>query len=278
MVALGVFLLPATVRRTLVFAYTDPSFLTSLTSAFVHLEATHLIVNLGTYLLVVPTVFALSVLSGRRTYFYIAFATFTVAFPVVLSYLNLVEPRVAVGFGLSGVVMAYVGYLPVALANYLEDRFDVGPAVVVAPTVFSFGLALMAALTLRPVIDGNTPLAATVVLGVPVLASTLWSAHSEKQRTRHGDEGDPGRSRQCQRILADPGYAELAVVAFSLLVTMPFVAFPASTAIEGGSVNVFVHLLGFALGFAITYTASALGAQSSSGSDVYRSTTDVTPT
>jgi hypothetical protein len=255
-VVVSVFLLPDAVKRAFVFEYTDPSLVTAFTSAYVHLAWRHLLVNVAAYLLVVPTAFALSVLCGRRQQFYIAFVTFTLAFPVVLALLNLVEPRTAVGFGLSGVVMAFVGFVPLALGTYLEDRLAVGPAAVVTPTVFCFGLALIAALSLRSVLGNETALLATAGLGVPVLGSTLLSARNTGRQ--NVEERSPDAAGQIRAALSEPGYAELAVVACCLLLAMPFVAFPANTTVDGGSVNLYVHLLGYVLGFTIPYTAAAV--------------------
>jgi hypothetical protein len=258
-----VFSLPRTLRRAFAFEYTDPSLLTAFTSTYVHLDVSHLVVNVGAFLLVGGVVYALSVASDCRRRFYAVTATFTLAFPFVLAYLNLAAPRVAIGFGFSGVVMAFVGYLPVALATYLEDHLDMGPTTVVAPALFCAILATVAVLVLRPVVSGNGLLLASAGLGVPVLSSTLWSARDYTRRRgkeRSGTRGtvDRDNAGRIRRALAEPGYVELGVVALAVMLAMPFVAFPAGINVGNGTLNRYVHLIGLALGFAVTYATTEI--------------------
>lgn len=65
-VLLGVYAVPEPIRREWVFSYVEPTATTAFTSHFVHLGAEHLAVNLASYLLLAPTAYALSTLSGRR--------------------------------------------------------------------------------------------------------------------------------------------------------------------------------------------------------------------
>lgn len=252
LVLVAVFALPWPVRRSFVFAYTDPSVLTAYTAPFVHLDVSHLLVNVVGFAVVVPTAYALAVLSDTRRRFWIAFVTFVVVFPPVLSYLNLAIVRPTVGFGFSGVLLAFVGYFPVALADYAAENFDVGPREAVSPTLFFLGLALIAILSVRSVVPANR----TVLLGTALLVvATLLSAslylltNVDQDRSAVDFRGVVGLS----------GYFELFLVAGALFVGMQFVAFPGDPIVGNGVVNLYVHLLGYALGFIATYVTIQVG-------------------
>jgi hypothetical protein len=241
------FLLPTELRDALVFDYHDPGVLTAFASVFVHRHLEHLAVNVGAYLLVVPVTYALSAAGGTRRGFYTAFATFLFAFPAVLAYANLAVPRLAVSNGFSGVVMAFLGYLPVALADYLDGEFDIGPKSAVAQVLFFLGLALASVLSLRSLVPGNTTVAlgATGLVVVAVLGAVLYLL--------------PVLDRGIVVESAGPaGALELAVVGLVLFFSFPFVAYPAAPAGDGRVLNLYVHLLGYALGFLVTYTSLGL--------------------
>ncbi|MBO4248787.1 hypothetical protein IL252_13265 [Halomicrobium sp. IBSBa] len=250
-----VFLLPLSTRQSLVFEYTDPTLLTAATAPFVHLSTSHLAVNVVGYFLVVPVAYLLSVASGRRSRFFAAFFTFVLVFPVLLSYLNLAVVRPAAGTGFSGVTMAFVGYLPLALADFLEAHADVGPSETVAPTLFFLGIALVAGLSVQSVQQDR----ATVWLGTAgliltaILAALLYWLSAPDRVT--------DVVRKLRGISYRPGNAELLGFSGVVFVSFFFVAFPPTTATGATVVNVYVHLLGYALGFIATYTTVEVGAQ-----------------
>ncbi len=223
-------LLPTDARLALAFSYADPTLVTAFKANFVHAGTDHLLFNLALYALAAPTVYLLSVLSGHRDRFYVVFVAFLVVFPAVLSVLNLAVPREGLLLGFSGVNAAFVGYLPVALAGYLRRVFGVTADRELAAGLFFLGLALVAVLVVR------TPLTYAVA-AVAALAAV--------SRLRAVDAGLP-RSTDA---LGVPGEAELAVVAVLLLFGGLLGAFPPDPVVDGAVVNVYVHLLGFALGF-----------------------------
>jgi hypothetical protein len=240
-------LLPLATRRSLVFDYTAPTVSTAVTSTFVHLTPGHLFVNVGLYALVAPVTLVLAVAGERRRRFYVAFVTFVCVFPLVLSYLNLAIPRAAVGVGFSGVVMAFAGYLPLALAEYLDDRFGVGPATQLAPLLFLASLALVSVLSLRSVFGLVGYRAAGLALAA--LLGALWYGLALVERC-------PNLRANARCLLATPGAAELAAVAGVLVFAVPFVAFPATPGRDTGVLNLYVHLLGYALGFLVPFVTA----------------------
>ncbi|WP_340100276.1 hypothetical protein [Salinibaculum salinum] len=255
LVLLSVFVSPAAVRRSLVFEYTDPSFSAAFASAFVHFDRLHLFVNLATYTVVVSVVFALAVASGHRRQFYVVFLNFVLVLPALLSYLNLSVVRSSVGFGFSGVVMAFAGYLPLSLAEYAERRFDIGPRAAVAPVLFFLTLGIIAVLSVQSVVAEN----ATVFLGTSgLVAATLLSALL--YAVSAFNQG-PGLLEKIRAAATDSGYFELGVVALVLVFGLPFVAFPTDPRLTDSSVNLYVHLLGYSLGFLVPFVAAELEVQ-----------------
>lgn len=244
-----VYLLPVETRRGLAFEYTDPSLVTAFAANFVHLGPEHLFVNVLTYVAAVSVALLLAAMNGTRRRFYAAFLLFMLAFPVALSYLNLAFVRPAVGFGFSGVVMAFVGYLPMGVATYLEERFDVGPRTDLAPVLFFGSLALIAVLSLRSVaMDGRVAALATV--GLPLAAALLALVYAVAVYDRTG-----GIPERVWSGLDVPGYVELAVLGVVLVFAVPFAAFPSNPSTGGGTLNLYTHLFGYALGFILVYAA-----------------------
>jgi len=235
----SVFALPRSTRLDYALRYAEPSLPTAYTMHFVHLGTAHLLSNVVAYLLLVPLVYLLAVLAGRRQWFYAGFVTYLVAFPFALSGLNLIFPRARIGFGFSGLNMAFLGLLPVVLSAYLDDAFG-GVDLDDAPLLFFVGAALVGALT-----TPYTPAGPVVAVGA-VAASTPYLRRFTVERSvrRAVRRADPG-----------VGYAELSVGALVVFVVLLIAAFPRDPAGEGSVLNVYLHLLGFAMGFIVPFVA-----------------------
>jgi len=247
-VLLGIHLVPLSVRQGYLFEYTDPSPVTALVSALVHLHWAHLLANLVLYALTVGLVYVLDMLTDRRTRFYRVFVVFVVVFPVVLSYLSLAAVRPAVGFGFSGVVMAFAGYLPVALAEFLEVRLELGSRRLLAPAIMFPSLGLVAVLSLWSVIPENT----TVLLGVIGLVAAILLTTGLYLIAIY-DAGSTSLSALSVAVSL-PGYGDVAVGSLLLILSPPFVTFPLNPQLANGTLNLYIHLLGYALGFLVTYS------------------------
>lgn len=238
------FALPEPTRRSLALSYVDPSALTAFTAHFVHLEATHLAANVTAYAMVVPVAYLLCVRSGRRLEFFVAFATFLLAFPLALSALNVALVRPRIGYGFSGVNTAFLGFLPVALFGYLSVRLDVDVRRV-APAVFFGTLALMAGVSVPSSAVGRSVSVVAVVVALAYVRGSYPAVETALARLR-------------ARWRTQPAAVEVAVAGAVVLVVFPLAAFPTDPAAAGRVVNVYVHLLGYALGFITSYVTFAL--------------------
>jgi hypothetical protein len=256
-VVLGVFTLPEATRESLAFAYRDPTLVTAYAAHFVHFEVEHLVANLLGYALLAGFGYVLAVLADCRRLFGVAAVTYVLAFPVVLSGLNLAVPRNAIGYGLSGVNMAFAGLLGVVLVAYVGRQLDARVRVRYAPGVFFVAVAVVSlvALPARRASVALAALSAVVAAGYAIAVWRAWSASPEPV------------SQECS---TRPGWFDVGVLGAVAFLGYPFVGFPAPTPTDGSVVNVYVHLLGFCLGFIVPYVALAAGAFDAGGEAVER--------
>jgi hypothetical protein len=251
-VLLAVFALPEATRRSLAFAYADPTVATAFSAHYVHLTVGHLAGNVAGYCLLAGVGYALAVLGGARRFFLTALATFLLAFPFVLSALNLAVPRDAIGFGFSGVNMALAGLLPLVLGAYARERFGFAESVRALPAVF-FALVGWIALLALPLSTTGLGVAglATGVAGGLLALLYAWSARLSVRASVRD---------LAHAVASNPEDGDLFVAGAVLVVGYPVVGFPADPTGAGSVVNLYVHFLGFCLAFIGPFALLASGA------------------
>jgi hypothetical protein len=241
----GIYTLPRETREAFVFETENPTILTAYTSYFVHLDWFHLLGNLVVYFPAVVIAYLLCVLSNRRTLFGITFLTLLVAFPFVLSAMQLIFPRERLLLGFSGITagivglacFALVGYVRTALAVEVNDRY--------APTLLFFTTALIASIAVPSGAYRTAITLASIGLGTVYLGFALVQ------------NGLPSRDTLTSAANRR-GYFAFTGAAVGLLVGYPFVAFQTVLIPEGGILNVYVHLLGYNLVFIVVFSFVAL--------------------
>ncbi|WP_435095801.1 hypothetical protein [Halorubrum sp. N11] len=254
-VVLGaVFALPESTRRSLAFAYTDPTALTAFTAHYVHLDAGHLAGNVAGYALLAGVGYALAVVAGYRRFFMIALATFLLAFPFVLSALNLAVPRNAIGFGFSGINMALAGLLPLLLGVYARERFFRESSLRALPAVFFPLVGWMAFLAL-PVPLGTFEGIGLAGLATAIAGGLLGLLYASSTGIRVREAVRSG----ARAAVSNPGDGDMLAVGVALLVGYPIVGFPADPTGADSVVNLYVHLLGFCLAFIGPFALLAAG-------------------
>lgn len=236
-VLVAVFALPQAVKWRLAFRYTEPTVTAAFASHFVHLSSLHLLVNLVGVLLVVPTGYLLSASSARRGQFLTAFVTFVFAFPFALSGLNLVFVRPTVGVGFSGVVLAFVGYLGIAVMDFWGEWYDAPVDGRDSAWLFFLAIALLAF---------DVTVYGPAVAFLALLASALFL------RDLVPSLGRERLARVGSRLVADTG-GELAGFAIVVFLVYPTASITTTPDTANGIVNVYTHLLGFCLGYIVTY-------------------------
>lgn len=245
LVLAAVHLLPASERLRFALSYAEPTVTTAFASHYVHITPGHLSENLLGYLLVVPTLYLLSLAGDRRWQFLAAFVTFLLAFPFALSGLNLVVARPGGTAGFSGVLLAFVGYTPIALSDAVGGRSGGAVDGRRSPWLFFVGLAVVGALA----VPGRY---GTAVGGASLLAALLFAGPVVAALDRR-------RLARYRRRLATPGYAELALFGALVFVASSTVAFPSDPTAGGSSVNRYTHAMGFVLGYSVTYVTVVVG-------------------
>ncbi|WP_158294470.1 rhomboid family intramembrane serine protease [Halorubrum sp. GN11GM_10-3_MGM] len=235
-----IFSLSESTRRTLSFAYAEPSLWTAYTAPFVHLSAAHLAGNVAVFLLVSGAFYALSRHVRTPWLFFSALVAALSIFPVTLSLLNLAVPRDAVTYGFSGVNMALVGFLPVAIGRYIEAKrgrpIDTG-LLLAAFFLSVSGIAIFAV--------PRSPLASAVGTAGLTLC-VLFGGSAVRQELRLADSR--GRWRASA---SDP----VVIVGIGTWILLLATAFPQTVATDGSVTNVYVHFVGYALGFMTAYLA-----------------------
>lgn len=257
--------LPLPVRESLVFEYTRPTVRTAFLSSFVHLGTEHLAVNLLGYALVVPVAYLLSLATGSQRQFRVVFVSLLLTCPVLLAYLNLTIVRQSGSVGFSGLLLSLYGYLPLLIARHVDQQFDLGTERTTAPLLFFAGVTLISVLTLGAVLTfGVTvPNGAVSVSVTDVLVKTLVGLIAALllilalYGVSLADEGVSLRS-DLRRAVAQEGHFELAVAALVLFLALPVTTFPVDPVLNGRVLNLYVHLLGYALGFISVYTMTVL--------------------
>lgn len=242
-VLVGVDRLPEPARRSLAFEYGDPTLLTAYTAPFVHFSTSHLIGNVAVLLLAGGTLAHLCWRARSPWLFVGALAALASTLPVALTLLNLAVPRPGVTYGFSGVNMALVGFLPVGVVRTVEWRLGrtVSPWLLVA--WFAVSTAYIAALAV-PASPGSTAVVA-LSLAVAVLAAGRLVVHERR----------PGADRlAARRLVSDPS----VVVGVGAWVGLVTIGFPRVELVDGAVTNVYVHFLGYALGFTTAYLAHEL--------------------
>jgi membrane associated rhomboid family serine protease len=239
-VIVWVFGLTESTRRTLSFAYGDPSLRTAYTAPFVHFSVTHLAGNVAVFLLVSTAFYALS--RHRRTpwLFLSALVAALSIFPVTVSLLNLAVPRNGVTYGFSGVNMALVGFLPTAIGRYIEA--ERGRPIDTTLLLAAFFLSVSGIAMLAVPRSTLTFAVATAGVALSVLFGGAFARHERSSANSHD---------RLRTAAADPEIVLGIGTWILLLVT----AFPQTVASGGRVTNLYAHFVGYALGFITAYLA-----------------------
>lgn len=234
----SVYHLPTSVKTTLVFSYADPTLLTAFTAHFVHMSPAHLLGNLAGMVVLYVVSYGLFRAAGQRTVFLASVVTIVVVFPFVLSGLNLAVPRSGYLFGFSGLTMAFLGLVPLGLTAFATRAFSTTLQLEDAIPLFLGSLVLIVWVLLpRSGIQLALLLTATVGMFGLLGASSRRFLHA----------GWIGLRRLRHRPIAAMGYFLVVAIWVGYLL----LGFPAEPVTTGAVINVYVHFLGYALGFIV---------------------------
>lgn len=237
---LGIHLLvPASLQELLAFDHANVEPWAVYTAAFVHNSNIHLLGNLLGYGVGAAVAYSLCIQQDRRRWFWLTTGAFLTLLPILTnltSYLALqslgLEPT---SRGFSGVVAGFAGFVLVALARDLADRYE-------ASVGQSVGQAMFILLLFE---------VAVIYAGVPSLSITglvaVGVGLSLVQLGRRGYRAE-WNDQQLQQVLVDFVFSALIVV---LLAAFVWVLFPANITSSGGTTNIIAHGAGFVWGVVI---------------------------
>jgi len=136
------FLLPTSTKDQLILHKDSPQIYTLFTNHFIHKEADHFFNNIASYTVLIMPIYLLNLQAGQRRKFYLMMLSSFTLLPFLLSFLDLLIPaRESLGF--SGIVAAFVGFLPYSLSSYLKKSYDWKVRISTVLTLvllFSFGV------------------------------------------------------------------------------------------------------------------------------------------
>ncbi|WP_424018953.1 hypothetical protein ACOZ4N_05650 [Halorientalis pallida] len=231
--------LPSAVRTRMALRHESVDPVSLYTSAFVHLDLTHLVGNVAGFVAAALVAYGLCVQIGHRRWFRVTFVGFLLVLPVAVSLtsyviIGLLYPGIEpVSRGFSGVGAAFAGFVFVALLASLNRLYDyrvAGYSGLAIWLLLLFEVYLIYVGNVTPVVGG--------------LFAVGWGAclvGIRRESTRPTMLSRP-RSRLELIQLAQ------TVLVVILLVSFVSVLFPAEI-VEGGAVtNVFAHAAGFGYG------------------------------
>ncbi|MFB6300651.1 MAG: hypothetical protein ABEH65_10365 [Halobacteriales archaeon] len=240
LVLLGIYQASDLVKQSLTLSHAMPSIIPAFTTHYVHYTQHHLTANLLVYLLLAPVVYAFTVMAGRRQFFFVAFWTYVLVFPIVLSASSVVVFREGQLFGFSGVALTFAGFLPVAMTRYLGCRYSGPIDLDTAPSLFFLGTSIVAFLTVP---NGRLRLSLVIASGI-IGILYLWYPVRRLHQSRRGSFLE-----DTDRI----GMIELVVFSIIAYYVILVVAFRTSMVGETSIVNLYLHFLGFSIGFLASY-------------------------
>jgi len=234
----AVFLFPLETRRAFVFDYQNPTVMTAFSAHYVHLSISHLISNLIACTIFLLLAYLLVLSNGVRGQLYTELFVILFIFPVLLSYLNLAIPRSAVGYGFSGLNMALLGYIAVEFTRYTGNYYL--ESIGVEDAIFSFLVltTFVSAVYARMYRIALFLTVASSVFALGYLVFADWSWRELYPALIHS--------------LELRGYIELAVFTILIIIGYTSTAF-FNPVLEAGVTNVYIHFLGFCIGFINSY-------------------------
>lgn len=122
-----IFILPASIKESLILQYQSPTLLSFYFTHFVHEATVHLLGNLISYIAFILMIYLLAFSGNNKKMFYTIFFAFVFILPLIISVLDFsiikifgIDLKRALGF--SGMNSAFLGILPYFLLVMLKRR------------------------------------------------------------------------------------------------------------------------------------------------------------
>ena len=152
-------------------------------------------------------------------------------------FLNLAVPRDGVTYGFSGLNMAFAGVLPIAIVRYVESRLRRPIHTTLLLSSFFVSIVYVAVVGIPRTELSVAVIAACVAFGAG-FGLLFWLSYADQLR--------PLDDRP-------PVVDALFVIAVGAWVAHLSVGFPDTAVGNGNVINIYVHFLGYAIGFTTAY-------------------------
>ena len=233
------FLVPVGIQEQLAFDHERFTPWSLLAAAYVHNSTQHLLNNLGGYGVGATIAYVLCVGQDRRRWFWMTIAGFLLVLPILVNSTSYVAFQ-ALGIepttrGFSGVVAGFAGFILVALARHIGDRYGASAGQSVGQGVFLILLGEIA------VIYTGVP---SLIVSSLLVVGLLLSFGSLGLRGLRRD-WDPDERME---LVLEGVFAGLVVV---LLLVFVWALFPTTLVRGGTTTNIVGHGLGFLWGSSI---------------------------
>ena len=231
--------LPATIQARFAFDHGEPTLLTLLTAAYVHVDDAHLFGNLVGYVVVAVVTYLVCRQLDRERWFWSTTALLLLVLPVLVNLANYLVLRTwfpwmtPVNRGFSGVVAGFGGFLLVTVFVLVASDYGRPVAVYVSEAVVLVLLSEIA------VVYSESVSALSVgVVGLGV-ATAVLGVRLEVRRGRVPTD------RSGRQVVVDSLFVASLVALVAVLV---YGLFPTTLVVDGRLTNVFAHGVGFLFG------------------------------
>ena len=236
------FLVPVGIQEQLAFDHGQFAPWSLLTAAYVHNSTQHLLNNLGGYGVGATIAYILCAGQDRRRWFWMTIAGFLLVLPILVSLTSYVTFQ-ALGIepttrGFSGVVAGFAGFILVALARHIGDRYGASAGQSVGQGVFLILIGEIA------VIYTGVP---SLIVSSLLVVGLVLSFGSLGVRGLRRD-WDPDERTE---LVLEGVFVGLVVV---LLLVYVWALFPTTLVQSGTTTNIVAHGLGFLWGGSIAVT------------------------
>jgi len=235
-----VFLLPESTKTQLILNKNSPQLPTLFTSHFVHLDADHFLGNVIFYIILVIPVYTLNLLAGQVRKFYFMVLSFFFLLPFLISIADLLlVPGNASSLGFSGIVSAFLGFLPYSALMYFKKTCNWKVGILPFLNIiifFTFGIVAL------------TYFVST--LYILILLAIVWGLF-------FGFAAMVVRNASLKKSLSSIKYALgkkklLQIVPIIYLIGLASL-FPKKIIIGNNVVGIHIHYFGFIFGFFVPY-------------------------
>lgn len=246
-ISIAIFMLPIEMRIQLAFDAGMPSLVTAMTAPYVHSSMSHLVWNLAGYLVVVSLAYVLCVLGNRKRFFRQVLLFSILIVPQLTAGLRLFVIGTGISGGLSSIIFVFVGFLPIAIASYVDAQFNWSLYRTGVPVLFIAGTGIAAVVGLRTFLlasPGRLLMAIAGLIAFEALASAYLISRESLQY-----------HAKLTQISRQSAHGEIIILALVLSLLFPVSIAISGSGIGTGAIDQSAHLTGYFVGYVVPYAA-----------------------